>query len=179
MNKLKSKGFTLIELLVVIAIIGLLSSVVLVSLSNARNKGRDSSAVGSLSSLRSAAEMYYSGSANYGSIWGGLDISAAGTVTNVVGGSGWAAGTAGVCSDTEVVKLMKAVQSQLPAGTGNLVHCSVGKGGLSYSVYAVLNGSATNHAWCVDDAGVSGDIIYTGAGITFVAGAVGADTKCK
>ncbi|MDD5068133.1 MAG: type II secretion system protein [Candidatus Pacebacteria bacterium] len=53
----KKKGFTLIELLVVIAIIGILSAIVLASLSTARNKGKQASAIGSLSSMRAQAEL--------------------------------------------------------------------------------------------------------------------------
>lgn len=59
--KSKSKrGFTLIELLVVISIIGLLASIVSVSLNSARAKGRDAARVSILVQLRNAMELYAS-----------------------------------------------------------------------------------------------------------------------
>jgi len=55
----KQGGFTLIELLVVIAIIGLLASIVLVSLNSARMKARDARRKSDLRQIRIALELYY------------------------------------------------------------------------------------------------------------------------
>jgi type II secretion system protein G len=71
---LKNKGFTLIELLVVIAIIGLLASIVLVSLNSARAKARDTKRKADMNNIITAIEMYYDSNNAYpstgGSWWG-------------------------------------------------------------------------------------------------------------
>lgn len=56
-NKL-TKGFTLIELLVVVSIIGMLASVVLVSLQGARNKAKDAKLIAEMRELQKAMELY-------------------------------------------------------------------------------------------------------------------------
>jgi len=52
-------GFTLIELLVVIAVIGLLATIISVSVNSARTKSRDAQRIADLKQIQTALEMYY------------------------------------------------------------------------------------------------------------------------
>lgn len=65
LKKQGKKGFTLIELLVVIAIIGILSSIVMVSLTTARSKARDSRRIVDLKTIQLALAEYYSDNIKY------------------------------------------------------------------------------------------------------------------
>jgi len=81
----KYKGFTLIELLVVIAIIGILSSIVLVSVNSARDKAKDAAVKSNVEGTRVAAELYYD---SHGSSY------------------------ADVCTSPDFVRIQAAVQAQ-------------------------------------------------------------------
>lgn len=59
------RGFTLIELLIVISIIGILSSVVLVSLNSARAKSRDARRFADVRQIQTALELFYNDNTNY------------------------------------------------------------------------------------------------------------------
>ncbi|HUD02706.1 MAG TPA: prepilin-type N-terminal cleavage/methylation domain-containing protein, partial [Candidatus Paceibacterota bacterium] len=63
--KVRKKGFTLIELMVVIAIIGILASIIMVSLSSAQSKGRDAKRVADIRTIQLALEEYYNDNGNY------------------------------------------------------------------------------------------------------------------
>jgi prepilin-type N-terminal cleavage/methylation domain-containing protein len=59
------QAFTLIELLVVIAIIGVLATVSIIALSNARAKSRDAKRLGDLKQMQTALEMYFNDKGAY------------------------------------------------------------------------------------------------------------------
>jgi prepilin-type N-terminal cleavage/methylation domain-containing protein len=61
----RQTGFTLIELLVVIAIIGLLASVVLLSLNSAREKSRNAKRLADVRQIASALELYFNDCGGY------------------------------------------------------------------------------------------------------------------
>jgi prepilin-type N-terminal cleavage/methylation domain-containing protein len=127
-----NKGFTLIELLVVIAIIGILSSVVLASLSVARGKGNDAKVEAQLSSLRASAEVYNDTNKSYG-----------GTQTDC---------HSGMFADTVSGMSQYTATANYPAGA--LMICN--STNTAYAVSAILpgNGGGTD-AWCVDSLGNS------------------------
>lgn len=63
--KNQKKGFTLIELLVVIAIIGLLSTLSILALNQARARARDAKRIADVRQMQTALEMYYNEVGDY------------------------------------------------------------------------------------------------------------------
>ncbi len=68
----KEKGFTLLELLVVIGIIGLLASIIVINLTSARKRARDTKRIADLRTLQTAMEDYYGKKGKYPTIIGDL-----------------------------------------------------------------------------------------------------------
>lgn len=139
MKKLQ-KGFTLIELLVVIAIIGILSSIVLASLSSARTKSEDAAITSTLSNMRAQAELLYSNIASYGPAY------TAGVCPSIAGNSLFATSTTG--------SLFTLIQGLNDRAGNTATRCSVETGGGAWAVAATLKGDTAKVA-CADSTGKS------------------------
>ena len=70
-----ARGFTLIELLVAIAIIGILSAIVLTSMSGTRERAKDGRRISDIKQIQLALELYYDVNSSYPTeiYGGGLD----------------------------------------------------------------------------------------------------------
>lgn len=128
------KGFTLIELLVVIAIIGVLSSIVLVSVNSARNKAKDTAIKGAMDQVRIAGEMSYDTDSNYGA------------VCTEVGGT---AGNSVLSATGDYSRINTNVKAN---NGGTDVVCNEAASSTAYAAWTSLV-AATGKTYCVDSTG--------------------------
>lgn len=145
----KNKGFTLIELLVVIAIIGLLSGIVLVSMSGARNKGKDTRIISALEQVRNIATLIYddSNSTSYAALCEGAADPAPNTLDETVANYG---------SDLD------ALETDIELQNGAVpVHVCYADAD-SYCVSSPLATSATTYK-CVSSSGRMGSVTCASA----------------
>ena len=131
MKQIVNRGFTLIELLVVIAIIGILAAVVLASLNDARNSGRDASAQTSMNSVRNQAELYY----------GNIGSNSYGTGTHTSGTS--------ICNHTSIETLVESINEN---AEGTFACNATGQ---DYRAHVELN---NGQFFCVDANGFAGQV---------------------
>jgi len=157
MNAKRNGGFTLIELLVVIAIIGILSSIVLVSLNSARKKGTDTHVIADINQLRTQLESDYS-NGNYNTDFG--NVGAAGVILG--GGTSSATSTyAQIFTDLKSNSATVTASSTTVGGTAVtgtpqlIVVLNTGANAANGNVtsYSLHGYTSSNVYFCIDSTG--------------------------
>ena len=138
MARFSYKGFTIIELLVVIAIIGLLSTVILGSLSLARLKAADASIKANIHTIQVQMEFIYGNTNSYGTV---VFTCQAAISPNAP------SGTSIFGTDVTVKSALQAALAQTSNGTTGM--WAIGPSGSSYAVAIPLKADSANW-WCVD-----------------------------
>ena len=142
------RGFTLIELLVVVAIIGILSAVVLSSLTTARNKGTDTAIRSNLSNARSEAELYFNEHIADGVGFNGVcALTGTGTIGDNVRAAELAFDSTAVAAYTDTTNASRASDS---SGQGACHDSAVG-----WAAQVPLKNNSDGNFFCVDHTGVS------------------------
>jgi type IV pilus assembly protein PilA len=138
------KGFTLIELLVVIAIIGILSSIVIASLSSARRRGRDSAILGQLKQLQTQSQIFYEGNGQSFSPAG----AASSTTANCIAGANFP--TSFFASTTAAGGQIALIATNDPIGSN--VKCTTSANGQLWAISVDFLNNSTSGV-CVDNSG--------------------------
>jgi prepilin-type N-terminal cleavage/methylation domain-containing protein len=155
---LHRKGFTILELLVVIAIISILAAVVLVALTQSRQKGNDAAIVSQLAEARKESQLYYD---NHGGSycsqpncdpWGGSD----GTNTAYCGERPNMVFDDSMVPDPNTIgRFITAAEALAPIGSAeNNTMCFLDDAGRHWAIAMKLNYPA-NGWWCIDSYGNS------------------------
>ena len=141
MKKFK-KGFTLLELLVVVAIIAIITSVILVSLGDSKNKGADASVKSNLGTIRSQSEIFYSNNDN-------KFLPAGSSTFSIATCPAYNASGTDMLSKDKVIS--DAIAEAVKRGTNG---SSCYNSNIAWAVAVGLKSSATA-SWCVDSGGNS------------------------
>ena len=144
MNAKRNGGFTLIELLVVIAIIGILSSIVLVSLNAARVKGTDTRTLSDVQEMRTWLETQYNGT--------GYPVLNAGVLNCNAAANSDTTATFGTCVTTTDANAT-ALNSDAYNASGNSIFISVNPNGGAYAIRGYQK--STSKYFCIDSTGAT------------------------